>query len=386
MNFLISSDRLPALEEDFARAAAVIRKAIIENRPVILRHHADCDGYCAAISLENSILPLVGEAHRLSTRRTYYRRIPMRTPFYSYEDAIKDICFIDSEKSWIKPPLVILADLSPSDDFIVEHLKLHSLNIVVIDHHEVPINSGALDASINPLNRGMDGSLTAGMLAFELAIQLNSEASRNFLLPAISGIADKSDCNELQNYIKLSGESAEQLGQEARCLDFLAYNTWQVDARAILERFFTDREYRARLLKILIPEIDARIREAISAELPRLSEEIFNKGTNHEFCLAILKGGLSQEYPPAGRIAGLLFEELKKKHSRAVLFLVLEDSLIIRSNIPEFNLNEMISELKNELKVIEGGGHPSAGTLRFAPHLSEQIIARCRQFLQEALR
>ena len=40
------------LRISFIKAAQEIKLAIIQNRPIIVRHHNDTDGYCAGYALE----------------------------------------------------------------------------------------------------------------------------------------------------------------------------------------------------------------------------------------------------------------------------------------------------------------------------------------------
>ncbi|MEM0231093.1 MAG: DHH family phosphoesterase [Candidatus Woesearchaeota archaeon] len=381
--FSIDSEQLKSLKQNFAKAASEIKDALREGRPIILRHHADCDGYCAAFALETAILPFINEAHKFSTRRLYYKRIPMRTPYYSYSDALKDMLFIDSEKSWIKPPLVILADLSPLSNFIVQHMKLNSLRLVVIDHHAVEVSSELLDAEINPTKQGFDGSLSTGMLAFELSLIVNPSIQENFLLPALAGVADKSSSQELRTYISLLGADEYSIKKIAASIDFLAYHLGQVEGRAIIERFFNDSNYRAELLGILAPEIENKLKTALESALSRLKEERIMRGSS-EIILALFSVDSSQEYPPAGKLAGIVFEELKKKNKEVILLAVGEDSIIVRSNLPSFDLNKTISKIKQRFDGIEGGGHPSAGTIRFPKRHLDKIINYIRQLISEA--
>jgi RecJ-like exonuclease len=51
------------LKSDFIKAATEIRLAIFQNRPIIVRHHNDADGYSSGFALERAIIPLVSKQH-----------------------------------------------------------------------------------------------------------------------------------------------------------------------------------------------------------------------------------------------------------------------------------------------------------------------------------
>src|SRR3989344_2160438 len=58
VSFLVKSSILDKLKDRFIKAATEIRKAIIQHRPIIVRHHNDTDGYSSGFALEKAILPL----------------------------------------------------------------------------------------------------------------------------------------------------------------------------------------------------------------------------------------------------------------------------------------------------------------------------------------
>ena len=59
VQFLINSPILDKLEESFIKAATEIRLAIFQNRPIIIRHHNDVDGYSSGFTLERPIFPFI---------------------------------------------------------------------------------------------------------------------------------------------------------------------------------------------------------------------------------------------------------------------------------------------------------------------------------------
>src|SRR3989338_1009916 len=92
MKTIISSKILEKLYPELEKAADLIIDAIESRTPIIVRHHLDSDGYTGGVALERAILPLVNKKHTRERDAFYYfRRLPCKAPFYSQEDALRDI-------------------------------------------------------------------------------------------------------------------------------------------------------------------------------------------------------------------------------------------------------------------------------------------------------
>ena len=89
---MIKSETLNKLEPKFIEAIDLIEKSIADKRPVLIRHHADCDGYCGGIAMQRAILSKMYKVHRRESDLFYYfRRLPSKAPYYDYTDVTKDI-------------------------------------------------------------------------------------------------------------------------------------------------------------------------------------------------------------------------------------------------------------------------------------------------------
>ena len=81
--FLIKSHILDKLKPSLMEAAKQIRLAVFKNRPIIIRHHNDADGYSSGYSLERAILPLVMAQHGTDKHsKQYCSKTPNISPFY----------------------------------------------------------------------------------------------------------------------------------------------------------------------------------------------------------------------------------------------------------------------------------------------------------------
>ena len=122
------------------KAAHEIRLAIIQSRPIIVRHHNDTDGYCAGYALEKAILPLIVKEHNSEKASyEYFSRAPSQAPFYEIDDSIRDTAMSlrNEAKFSNKMPLVIITDngSTPEDLFAIMQGKVHGMEFIVIDHH-----------------------------------------------------------------------------------------------------------------------------------------------------------------------------------------------------------------------------------------------------------
>jgi len=132
IDFLVKSEIIEKLKPLIIKAAFEIRLAIIQNRPIIIRHHNDTDGYCAGYALEKAILPLIEKEHG-SEKAGYefFMRSPCQAPFYEIDDSIRDTAnsLRNVAKFSNKMPLVIITDngSTPEDLFGIKQGKLKTL-------------------------------------------------------------------------------------------------------------------------------------------------------------------------------------------------------------------------------------------------------------------
>ena len=59
VDFLVKSDVLNRLKPKMREAAQKIRRAILDGRSILVRHHADADGICAGVAMEKALIPLI---------------------------------------------------------------------------------------------------------------------------------------------------------------------------------------------------------------------------------------------------------------------------------------------------------------------------------------
>jgi len=387
--FLVESPVLDKLEDKFLKAAELIKKAIDEASPIILKHHGDCDGYCGAIPIELAIDSLMPRRSRDSWR--FFRRMPSRTPYYDYVDVLKDLTSYYRDIVSGKVPLLMIVDSGSSEQDVLALKKARQfgLKIIVIDHHEPFRLEGKIvveqivDVFINPHEVGGDASLVAGMLGTELARLINEDCSKNIEhLPAVSGITDKSSGKILEDYLEVArkrGYDLELLKALGKCVDFDAFFLGFMESGLVEDLLLSPINEQKIKTALMIPEIRERERKTVEC-LKRYSKtekikdfELVSVKINELIDLG--------SYPPQGKAVGLFFDSLKE--GKVIVAGIGVGSVTFRSSLPDFNLNSMIGEMKKrfEYAQIEGGGHKSAGTIHFVDSSQDEIMEFIREYL-----
>ncbi|MBN1386612.1 hypothetical protein JW968_06605 [Candidatus Woesearchaeota archaeon] len=387
-DFLVSSPVLDRLRDKFSSAASLILKSVSENRKIIIRHHGDNDGYCAAFALEKVIIPMIKKAHPSHAFR-YYKRSACRTPFLDYSDATRELSYATDDMAFgAKEPLLIVVDNGSSSEDVLSlrKLRISGFRLIVVDHHfpadlqrkNRVIIDDLVDVHINPHLAGGSNDLTAGMLCAELSRFIDPEAREQEVLAAMSGITDKSSGQEQQSYLDLCrriGYDYDFLADLSMCVDFEAFFSRSFDARGFIDVLLgLDREKKGEIIRMLIPEI-------LSAHVMRvkvLSENMEKKiwGGNALCTIDLDRTLPNNSYPASGKSVGLLFDSLKGSHDILVVLGLRSDGITFRmTRMERFNLNIFIEELTERFPYsnIEGGGHENAGSIRFIPADRDRI-------------
>ena len=91
---MVKSDVLESLMPEMRKVAKIIRKAVFTAQPIILRYHADADGICSAVAIEQAVTSLIRESGGDFDADYYlFKRAPSKAPFYEIEDITRDLDF-----------------------------------------------------------------------------------------------------------------------------------------------------------------------------------------------------------------------------------------------------------------------------------------------------
>jgi len=396
--FLVESPVLEKLKPVFKQAAELIQHTVKEGRPIILRHHADCDGYIAGIALEKAITHILSKRNRDAVWK-YLKRIPSKTPFYDYIDAVKDITNYDRDLKAKNFPLLIIVDSGSSEQDILAltKAKQNNFGILIVDHHTPYMVGGAegaggksavaqiADILINPHLAGGDSNICAGSLATELSRFVTEDWGYSELdhLPAIAGTGDKSAGKEFEAYLelaKLKGYGPEHLLALAKAIDFEAFHIGFMESDLVLELLSSTIERQAELVKPIIEVMNIKDK-ALLESFRRYSKTERVKDFN------LVSVRVDQvidygSYPHSGRATGIFFDSVKGE--KTLMMGISPGSVIFRTNVERFDLNLMIAEMKRKLPYAqpEGGGHKMAGTVHFIEAARDEVVSFIKEHLQ----
>src|SRR3989338_3637589 len=395
--FLVKSQVLEKLQPRFLKAATEIRLAIITNRPIIIRHHNDCDGYSAGFTLERAIIPLIAQQHGGGKAPwEYYTRSPCAAPMYEIDDSIRDTAhsLSDVAKFSNKMPLVVIVDTGSGEEDLlgIRHGRIHGIDFIVVDHHyfEKDVISSETLVHINPFLVGEDGAtFSAGMLCTELARFVNNAVVLDYI-PALSWLADRINNPEaIAAYLKLAekhGYTEKLLHDIAALIDFVSAKLRFMEAREYIEVVFGEPIARQKeLVSLMAPHIRKLEQRGLSiAESVAQREKI---GNNTLQLLYVEESFPRGAYPKPGKCVGLLHDRLqeKEKITRLVSIGVLADLITIRATeSSKFSVHELIAHLakKVPLAFVEGGGHKMAGAIKFVPSQRENILHSVREYMK----
>jgi RecJ-like exonuclease len=385
--FLIKSQTLEKMKPRFIEAAKRIREAIFTGRSIIIRHHADTDGFVAGVALERSILPLIKSEEEWK----YYRRSVSRTPFYSIEDAIRDITYYveRKQKGEARTPLLILLDNGSTEEDVVgiRKARIYGFDIIVLDHHnpgEANVDE-YVDVHINPHLFGSDRNLTAGMISTELARFVNPVENISFF-PALAGAGDYARGQEMDQYMEISKKqdlNLEELRKISLCIDYEAYYLGYIEGKGLIDDLLRgDMERHKNMIELLYSEIQSRLKTALEIVDKYKKQENLN-GMNL-VQLDLENSIMRREYPNIGKVTGLLFEKYLKEDPNTVVLGVTDDLCVIRaSETCGFSLQDFMKRITGKILGFSGGGHENAGTIKYIKAVRAQILKELRDYVSE---
>ena len=419
VDFLVKSDVLNRLKPKMREAAKKIRRAILDGRTILLRHHNDADGICAGVAMEKAIVPLIESSNPSNDAQYYYfKRSPSKAPFYELEDVVKDLSFAleDQERHGQKLPLIVLLDNGSTEEDIVALMqaKIYDIEVVVIDHHSPgelltkDVVDGEImgatvavdeyvDTHVNPYLVGGDSQLTAGALATEVAHIINPSVRDLILhLPAVAALGDRAESGEVYQYLKLAnrkGFSNEHLGQIAECVDFEAYFLRFMNGRGIMDTILAvdNLDKHKKMIDALYKEYLKRIDTQLKAALPNIKQTQLKNGIYFNL-LDVEKFAHKFTFPAPGKTCGFVHDYVIKQLGEDKPIVTLghgPDFGVFRATdaVNEqygFNVNDIVAILADRVPSagIDGGGHECAGSIKYIEGLGEEVLFKVVEEIQ----
>ncbi len=399
IDFLVKSETLDLLNTKFVTVAKRIRRALLELRPIIIRHHNDCDGIVAGIALETACRELWFQLFKHSDEgqlRHLVKRTPNKPPFYDPLDAVRDLDFAlsDQDRFGDKIPIVIMLDTGSSEESLFSYklLKSYGIEIMVVDHHfPSSIIQETIDTHLNVYFTGGDYNICAGMLGVELARFVNPDVTDAINhLPAIAGKGDRVEGEELNQYLAIAKEkdySERFLEDISVAADYQAYFLKFSPGRLLLSDLLGlqgKQEKQINYVTLLSNEARMHLENQLQISLEYVQEETLVNGIQ----LAILdvENYASRfDYPPPGKITGSLFDHLAKKDKNSALVTIGlgPDFAIFRSQNIKLDFPKLVKNFAKKLPHagVEGGGHEVVGSMKFIHGARDELMDLIRELL-----
>ena len=186
VELLADDATVAAFTEEIRDLAGLIRRAVMESRPVIVRHDASADGYVAASAIERATLPLVRDEHtRSDAEYHYFDRRPLEDGVYDMDAATRDVTsMLDAnERHDEKFPLFVFCGVGgtrASHDGL-SLLSLYGAQRAVLDVGIEEVED--VDALVGPREKETTASALAANVAAHVEPDVRADVGH---LPAVS--------------------------------------------------------------------------------------------------------------------------------------------------------------------------------------------------------
>jgi len=312
VDLLADHESVAAVHGRIRDAAEEIRRAVMESRPVIVRHNATADGYVAGAAIERAVLPLVREEHAKSDAEYhFFDRRPLEGGDYDMADATKDVTTMldNRERHDEKLPLFVLVAAGSTDESRdgLELLDIYDAPRVTVDAGYPDEGVADLaDVAVNPHLDGTDADdLTVGVLGANLAAHVNADVREDVShLPAVSYWADApEDYTDLADDAGYDADHTTAL-REAVALEAF-YQSYE-DKRELITDLLFEHEKRD-----LAEHVGEQFREKLETELDTVEPNLSVRGANGVSFTVLDTEAFTHrfDFPPTG----VLLDEIHRR-------------------------------------------------------------------------
>jgi len=325
---LADDDAVAAVADAARGAATAIRKAVIEERPVVVRHDATVDGYLAGAALERATLPLVEDEHDGGDAAYhYFDRRPFET-VYDMDDATNDVTSMlgNRQRHDEKLPLFVFAAAGGTADSAdgLDLLGTYGVERVVID-------GGPVDEAVRERADAVVAPETGTVAPTAAAVATgvhDGEAVHDRLahLPAASYWEDVPEAYE--ELARQAGYDADRLARVREAIALEAYYQSYEDKRELVaDLLFEDK-------RGLVERIAEQFREKLDTEI-ETAEANLEHYDYGDVGFAVLDTDAHThrfDFPPTG----LLLDALHRRNRTGtfVTLGVADDELRLRATDP----------------------------------------------------
>ena len=388
---LVEWEAFEPLYADLQEVAHLLRKTILEGRPIRMRHHADGDGICASVPLQLALERFVEEVYEDSdAARHMLKRLPSKAPFYELEDVTRDLNFAleDRSRNGQKLPLVLMLDNGSTEEDVpaYENLAHYDIPVVVVDHHHPDPEAvePLLEAHVNPYLHGEDYRITTGMLSVELARMIAPDLTEELRhVPAVAGLSDRSEAEAMTDYLELAGEEGydrEQLREIGEALDYatnyLRYDDGGPLITDVLNVDCDDRDRHEELVSFLAERSERDVQKQLEYASDHLEHERLDNDA-HLYQIDVENHVRRFSYPAPGKTTGAIHDRKVEETGEPVITIGYgPDFAVLRSDGVRLDIPEMVEELRAEFPGagVSGGGHLVVGSIKFVRGKRETVL------------
>jgi RecJ-like exonuclease len=331
VDLLADDAALDGLSEAFRDAAMAIRRAVIEGRPIVVRHAATADGYVASAAIERATLPLIREEQQgVDAEYHFFDRRPLEGSVYDMDDATNDVTTMLSNRDRHdeKLPLFVFVAAGGTAESLAgfDLLDVYGVGRVVVDDGDIdPEVRETVDVLVSPES----GKTTATVPGSNVALHVNTDVREDLAhLPAVSFWEDTPE-----QYTDLAAEAGydeddvrslrEAVGLEA------FYQSYEDKRELIIDLLFADE---ADDPVGLAAHISEQYRTRMDTEIETAESNLERRELDGETVLVLDTDAYTHEYefPPLA----LLLDELYRRNREEGVALVGidEDEAYVRSD------------------------------------------------------
>ncbi|ELZ56716.1 MULTISPECIES: DHH family phosphoesterase [Halorubrum] len=311
---LAGDETVAELADGLLDAAEAVRRAVLESRPIVVRHPATADGYVAGAAVERAVLPLIRDEHAKSDAEYhYFTRRPLDEPVYGMDAATNDATRMlqDRDRHDEKLPLFLLVGAGSTTESVdgIDLLSVYGVDAVVVDAAVAdPETREAVDTLVSPelADVGGDETLSTGTLVASLASAINDEVRADLEhLPAVSYWADAPD--RYVNLARDAGCDAERVAELREAVALEAYyQSYQDKRELIADLLFSDGGN-------LAAHVSEQFREKLETEVETADANVATEAVDGvEFALLDTDGYTHRyDFPPTP----LLLDDLHRRRA-----------------------------------------------------------------------
>ncbi|SEV96738.1 DHH family phosphoesterase [Halobacterium jilantaiense] len=393
----------PALEQlvpDLQSVARTLRRAVLEGRPIRMRHHADGDGMCASLPVQYALRQFIEDTHQDDdAARHLLKRLPSKAPYYEMEDATRDLNFAleDRARHGQKLPLLLMLDNGSTEEDTPAYKTLdnYDIPIVVVDHHHPDPEAvdPLVDEHVNPYLHGEDYRITTGMLCVELARMIYPGLTDDLEhVPAVAGLSDRSKADAMTDYLDLAREAGydeDFLQQMSEALDYEAYMLRYDHGTQVIADILNvdgDEQRHRELVPFLDRLADDAVEDQLDATESHVEHERVASGANL-YRIDVENHAHRFTYPAPGKTTGEIHDRKVEETGEPVITIGYgPDFAVLRSDGVRLDIPTMVEDLNDELPGagVSGGGHLVVGSIRFVPGMRERVLDALIEKMAEA--